>query len=370
MIDELSLRSHIQFLPNIFNEIWDIMGESGLAVRNSLLWAIETVKAGYYKLSEIVTAILKGDSMAQLTTIVEKLVETYDKFIKDLHVSFIKYMENLWSKISATASEQWSKFLKYIEPMFIKFLHYLETVVWRASKEVLDFLYDRKNELMTSPYFDRFTNLTQDIDRIYKDLKAHDIVTNVRKYSGIIVTFIKERYFTMVPFGKELKNVMDEIITELQELTKLPSVSYAIQKVQQLYDKAKYLYDYFEIGEQINHAIRIIHAKLTDISQTALQAENRYREAKTKFIFSPQKGIILLEQKLPMSWHSFNQTPEFQEIAEYRAITDMRAYFATSNTTFWTLYYQYKPYTEPSTWLPPFKGIYLSSIHPSQLEMK
>lgn len=359
LIDELSLRSHLQSLPNIFTEIWEIMGESGLAVRNSLLWAIEGIKSGYNKLSEIVTAIMKGDSMAQIATIVEKLVEKYDNFVKDLHVSFIKYMENLWSKISVAAEDQWTKFLRYLEPMFIKVIHYLETVVWKASKEVLDFLYDRKNELMTSPYFDRFTNFTQDVDKIYKDIKAHDIVTNVRKYSGIIIQFIKERYFTMVPFGKELKNVIDEIITELQELTKLPSASYAIHKVRQLYDKVKYLYDYFDVGDQLNHAIRFIHSKLTDIRQTALQAEDRYREAKTKFIFSPQKGLLCLEQKLPMSWHAFNQTPEFQEIAEYRAISDIRSYFVTSNMTFWTLYYQYKPYTEPSSWLPPFKGMLL-----------
>ncbi|XP_046746375.1 uncharacterized protein LOC124411334 [Diprion similis] len=356
VIDELSLRSHVQSLPNIFNEIWEIMGESGQAVRNSLLWAIEAVKSGYNKLSEIVTAMLKGDSIAQITSIIEKFVEMYDKFVKDLHVSFIKWMENLWANMSTAASDQWRKFLRYVEPMFIKVVHYLETVVWKASQEVLDFLYDRRNEIITSPYFDRFTNFTQDVDKIYKDIKAHDIVTNVRKYSGIIITFIRERYFTMVPFGLELKNVVEEIINELMELTKLPFLHYTIEKVQQLYAKVKYLYEYFEVGDQINHTIKFIHSKLTDISQTALQAENRYREAKTKFIFSPEKGLLHLEQKLPMSWHAFNQTPEFQEIAEYRAISDLKSYFVTSNTTFWTLYYQYKPYTEPSSWLPPFKA--------------
>ena len=44
-----------------------------------------------------------------------------------------------------------------------------------------------------------------------------------------------------------------------------------------------------------------------------------------------------------------------KEIPEYKFITDVQSYFASSNTTFWTLYYQYKPYTEPSNWLPPFR---------------
>jgi hypothetical protein len=38
----------------------------------------------------------------------------------------------------------------------------------------------------------------------------------------------------------------------------------------------------------------------------------RYREAKTKFIFDPESGNVELEQKLPMSWHAFNETPKFE----------------------------------------------------------
>ncbi|KAJ9580979.1 hypothetical protein L9F63_023840, partial [Diploptera punctata] len=44
------------------------------------------------------------------------------------------------------------------------------------------------------------------------------------------------------------------------------------------------------------------------------------------------------------------------EIPEYRMLNDLQNYFIASNTTFWTLYYEYKPYTEPSSWFPPFKA--------------
>ena len=356
VIDELSLRSHIQSLPNIINEIWEIMGESGQAIRNSLLWIIETIKTGYKKITEIISAIIRGESLTQIANIVEKLVEKYDMFVKDLHVSFIKYIQNLWDKFTAALSRQWHEILRMVEPVFMRCLHYLEDVVWKVSKEVVDFLYDRRNEIIGSPYFDRFTNLTHDVDRIYRDIKANDIVTNVQKYSAVVIQFIRERYFTIVPFGKELKDLVDEIVSELKELTKLPTVNYALNKINQAYEKAKYFYEYFGIRSKIENAVRVAQAKLIDISQTALQAESRYREAKTKFIFDPDEGLMCLEQKLPVSWHAFNQTPEFQEIPEYRAIVDMKTYFTTSNTTFWTIYYQYKPYTEPANWLPPFKG--------------
>lgn len=358
VIDELSLRSHIQSLPNIINEIWGIMGDSGEALRNSLLWLIETIKNAYHKISEIIIVVLRGDSVSQVANIIEKLIEKYDMFIKDLHVSFIKYVENLWNTIFSSISEQWYRILKLMEPLFIRLIHYLETVVWKASKEMLDFLYDRKKEIITSPYFDRFTNFTQDIDKIYRDIKANDIVINVYKYSSLMIQFIKERYFVFVPFGEELKDVIDEIMSEVKELRKLPSVNYALEKFEQMYDRIGYFCEYFEVKAKIESFIRLVHSKIMDISQTALQAENRYREAKTMFIFDPNQGLMCLEQKLPMSWHAFNQTPEFQEIPEIRAITDIKKYFVTSNTTFWSLYYQYKPYSELSNWLPPFKGLF------------
>lgn len=358
VIDELSLRSHIQSLPNIINEIWEIMGDSGEALRNSLLWLIKTIKNAYHKISEIIVAVLRGDSVSQVANIIEKLIEKYDMVIKDLHVSFIKYVENLWNTIFSSISEQWYRFLKLMEPLFIRLIHYVETVIWKASKEMLDFLYDRKKEIITSPYFDRFTNFTQDIDKIYRDFKANDIVTNVYKYSSLMIQFIKERYFAFVPFGKELKDVIDEIMSEVKELRKLPTVNYALEKLEQMYDRIGYFCEYFEVKVKIESLIRLVHSKIIDISQTALQAENRYREAKTMFIFDPNQGLMCLEQKLPMSWHAFNQTPEFQEIPEIRAITDIKKYFVTSNTTFWSLYYQYKPYSELSNWLPPFKGLF------------
>ncbi|KAK2581438.1 hypothetical protein KPH14_005113 [Odynerus spinipes] len=356
VVDELSLRSHIQSLPNILNEIWEIMGESGEAIRNSLLWIIETIKNAYKKVTEIIAAVLRGDSISQVANIVEKLIEKYDMMIKEIHVSFIRYIENLWDNISSSISQQWYKFLRLMEPLFIRMIHYLETMLWKLSKEVVDFLYDRKNEIIASPYFDKFANFSQDIDKFYRDIKGNDIITNIRKYSTLVIQFLKERYFTFVPFGEELKAVIDEIIAELKELKKLPTVHYALEKMQQAYDRLNYFYEYLEVRAKIENLIRFAHAKLIDISQTALQAESRYREAKTKFLFDPNQGLMCLEQKLPMSWHAFNQTPEFQEIPEYRAIADMGSYFVTSNTTFWSLYYQYKPYTEPSNWLPPFKA--------------
>jgi hypothetical protein len=41
-------RGHIESLPEILNEIWAVMGESGEAVRKSLVWIIETVSFSFF----------------------------------------------------------------------------------------------------------------------------------------------------------------------------------------------------------------------------------------------------------------------------------------------------------------------------------
>jgi hypothetical protein len=36
-------RRHLENLPELVNEIWTVMGESGDSLRKSLIWAMETV---------------------------------------------------------------------------------------------------------------------------------------------------------------------------------------------------------------------------------------------------------------------------------------------------------------------------------------
>ncbi|XP_049847119.1 uncharacterized protein LOC126299332 [Schistocerca gregaria] len=356
IIDKLSIREHIESLPKIVNEIWEMMGESGEAVRESILWIVDTIKNSYMKIMDFINSFLKGESTAQIAEMLENFAEKYDKFMKDLNVAIRKHIVDLWDKTTVFLFECWNKFLRTFEPSFVTFAHYVETAALEVSNEILDFLYQRRSEIVESPYFSKFANFTQDLDKIYKDLLKNDALTNIKKYSYIIYQFLEDKYFALVPFGKELKQVFTEIINEFKELRKLQSVNFVIEKTNELTEKVIWFYNYFDLGTKIQKTVILIHSKLTDMTQTALQAENRYREAKTKFIFEPENGDVELEQKLPMSWHAFNETPRFEEIPEYKKLSDMQNYFSTSNTTFWTLYYEYKSLIDPSNWLPPFKG--------------
>lgn len=116
---------------------------------------------------------------------------------------------------------------------------------------------------------------TQDLDQFYKDFTRDDTITFIYKYTSIIVKFLKEQYASLVPFGKELQDIANEILNELQELKKLPSIQYITVKWDEWYAKLKWFYDYFDVGNRVRHFITLVHMKLTDITMTALQAENR-----------------------------------------------------------------------------------------------
>lgn len=45
ILDELAITDHLQTIPKIFKEMWEVLGESSLAFKNSVLWIIETVKS-------------------------------------------------------------------------------------------------------------------------------------------------------------------------------------------------------------------------------------------------------------------------------------------------------------------------------------
>ena len=43
--------------------------------------------------------IMQGNSLEYLTKFMEIVIEKYDRFIKDLHISFMSYVETLYDNI-------------------------------------------------------------------------------------------------------------------------------------------------------------------------------------------------------------------------------------------------------------------------------
>jgi len=57
---------------------------------------------------------------------------------------------------------------------------------------------------MQSPYYAHTQNMTQDLDKFYKDLMQNDFLTNFKKYCLMLYDVIETRYYPLIPFGEYL----------------------------------------------------------------------------------------------------------------------------------------------------------------------
>lgn len=356
ILDELAIRNHIGSVPKILNEIWQILGESRTAISKSILKLIESIKNYYRNAIDFISRIFHGEATTYISSLVEKAVYSYDKIIKDLHLSFIKYVQKMWNRISDTITEYWRRLLHGIQPSVMKIFHYAESVLWNISSEILDFLNKRTNELIESPYYDTISKLTQELDRIYHDIRNNDAFTNIRKYTALAWAFAKEKYFKVVPFSRELQNITNEIAGEFVQLQKLELVQFMLGRVSEWEEKFAWFVEEFQLDRRAQLLWQIIIEKLTSYEQSALQNDDKYREPKTYFVFDPDAGLIQLEQKLPMSWHAFNETPLFEEISEIKFAGKVFRLFNGVNISVVNPLEQFQYYMNPHTWLPPFKA--------------
>lgn len=213
---------------------------------------------------------------------------------------------------------------------------------------------NRTNEIIESPYFMRVSNITRDLDTLYSDMKTQDLFTNFKKYSGLLYKFAKEKILRM-PFAAELREVLLDLGQSLKELRNVEGVKEYFDQLDEIQARLKWLMNEFQLDKRLNVLLEILKKKLARITQNALEAEDVYREAKTKFIYDPEVGKIEWEQKLPISWHAFNETPQFEEIPEYQFINDVQKFLFGSKNSSWSFYYGIF-LNEPQNLVPPFKA--------------
>ncbi|CAH1641791.1 unnamed protein product [Spodoptera littoralis] len=339
VLDEMAIRNHLESLPGIVNDMWGMMGNTSQSIKQSLTYIVDSIKKAYANFLESVNKVLEADFMELVSDRLEAMILQYDNFIRDLHMKFLEYWEETWVNATNRLSKYWHEVLKSIEPLFFKVLHYSESFVFAVGKNVMDFFYNRTQELTDSPYFNYVSTFGHEMDRIYKDLMNNDLITNIKKYSKKLFNFVWSKIEKYIPFKDEFTQLYAEFRNAWENFLKTKQVVYVREKYQEAYVRLKWWYDYFLIGEALETVGEILH-----------------RTPKTNFIFDPRVGAILLEQKLPMSWHAFNRTPDFTEISEYRAVKDFMDEWLNTNKSIWSFYYDIRPYMDFDNLMPPFAG--------------
>lgn len=95
------------------------------------------IKSSYRKAVELVHQILHGDSSAKLSSLLEDWINKYDRMVKELQMTVLRHLEQLYNSITESISEAWNNLLKSIEPTYIQILHYMEQVAFTVSTEFL-----------------------------------------------------------------------------------------------------------------------------------------------------------------------------------------------------------------------------------------
>lgn len=362
VLDEISFREHMDSLPAIFSEICQILGESGKALRKSITQLVDKLKIIYDNIIQAINTFFHGQPLKYLTDFMEKGFKRYEKFVKEAHISFINHVEAMWSKLYDIISTYVRGFLKRLEPHIFKAISYLEKIAWDFSKEIFNYINERTNELAESTYFNQVSSFTQDFENLYKDIKSHDAIINIKKYATIAWKFIKEKSQKLIPFGSELNEVILEICEEIKELEKVKQVQVMITKFRKVSSEVELFAEEINLKTHLHHLYILLRNKLRTYSSNALELANMYREAKTKFVFDPENGVIDFEQKLPISWHAFNETPKLKEIPEYTFISQMRRMLATNMSILGHIY-DLRSYMESKTWLKPYYCKYFNTCN-------
>lgn len=94
------------------------------------------MKSSYKDSIDIFNKLIHGNSMEYVTQFLNSIIENYDRFVKNLHITFMNYIETMWDNFVNMISLYWSKILQNIEPQILRSIHYVETTLWSISSEI------------------------------------------------------------------------------------------------------------------------------------------------------------------------------------------------------------------------------------------
>lgn len=330
-------------LPLILNETFDLIGSSTL---KTLPKIFQSLQDSYQNFKSFLARLVNTDPMDLFKAIAESLFENSDEFMEETFKrtsqQVLEVLEKLQNLISTTKGD----FMSAIEPVILEGGYYINQIWYHTVQDFVKYINERLGEIFNSSYFTSLTEFFGRFDGVYQDYIRNDFLTFLTKYLDLGMKYLNEKLFPEFDFKRAYEDVVLEIKESWEELKKNQIVGYCLEKVGMVWGKVRWVFENCEGLKGAGKFARSTYDTWTDMTLTALQAENKYRVPKTELIYDTKKGIIHLEQKLPMSWHAFNETPKFSEIPEIHALGQIQDFFTISNVTAWNFYQDYKPYAE------------------------
>jgi len=94
------------------------------------------MKTSYKDTVDTFNKLVHGNLTDYVTHFLNNIIENYDRFVKNLHITFMNSIEAMWDNMAQALTNYWSRILESIEPQILRSIHYVETTLWSVSAEI------------------------------------------------------------------------------------------------------------------------------------------------------------------------------------------------------------------------------------------
>ncbi len=300
-------------------------------------------------------------------SIFRSIAQEYDQFAKRLHQSLSDTFYDITVPLQNLIEDSWEDLYLTVRPIIIRGFITIETITWNVMKDVLDYLYEQRDVVARSTYFQKLSLLLEDLKQLYVDMQSVDWASKINGYISRIANFLQQKYTDLDEYLMWLERLKAELETLYDSFLKEnPELDKGAESGRKLVSFLLWSYRYLELDQKLPQLLSTLRERGVEMfQQTATDARLRYSPQKTLFRFNPELGFVELEQKLPMPWISLHERPRFEELPEIRRINSFLSLFQVSNKSVVNdLLSQVPESFSISNWLPPFKSKYYFYLIP------
>jgi len=288
----------------------------------------------------------------------EEFAFQYDEIVKDIQLRLEEILAEISTTLRLITADVSREVYKTLQPIALQFYITTETAVWTVVKELLDYFYDQREALVDSTYFQKLSQLIADVQQFYKDLGDGNVASKMKQHLADAAVFLQMKYSEL----QQLVQIIDDVGKQLADIYSAfleanPELEKGADAWRRSLEFLRWSYHYIDVEQRLSDMVVFLRRRGSELmNQSATDVYMRHREAKTRFSFEPESGSILLEQKLPFTWISFDEPPRYEDIQEIQMLNSLMKLFEPSNESFSDRIASYVPSTDVADWLPPFKG--------------
>ncbi|KAK8390621.1 hypothetical protein O3P69_010366 [Scylla paramamosain] len=360
---ELRVRESVQFvIPTILQSLQEIPLFQELKTKLARGELKGQLSRFLRKLQDFIQGVfsdVEGPGLKEkLKTLFIMLAERYDQYAKRLYLQARESIEAFTHRLAEWFYVKWQAVYNNYKPHILRTFDDVETNAWTFAENLIGWMKRLGLEVKSSAYYQRIQELATYLEKTYKDFSEKSKRENLEEYFSMLIEKIKsgaKAFLDLVaPFMEDWGGELRKAWTTLMQFRTARTVK---EVVVAAVNKVIWTVQYVNISGQVIDAMAFfLEHGWTIVTQTGVEASQKYIKAKTMFRCTPEKGELELVQKLPLDWHAFNHKPSWQDLPEYSQIVKMFSFFSSSsNTTLFKIWHKMvKLRFSPSSLFPPF----------------